>query len=101
MRAAGEDVGGQGCGALDGHGLLTAEFKQSHLSCQRTRKGLGVANQTCRGQGEVVPDLEEFLNTLVCNEMTHGRTVVRADDDASLERDTDGAGSGLHDGLVF
>ena len=81
--------------------MLTAEFKQGYFSSQCAGKGLGVANQTCRGQGEVVPDLEEFLNTLVCNEMTHCSTVVCADDDASLERDTDGAGSGLHDGLVF
>lgn len=60
-----------------------------------------MADQTGRGQSEVMTDFEELLHTLVGDEMTHGGTVVCANNNASFEGNTDGACSSLHDGLVF
>ena len=101
MRSARKNVRCQGCSAFHRHGLLTSEFKQGHLGRQCAGQRLSMANKTGGGQGEVVTDFEEFLHALVGNEMTHGRTVICANNDASLEGDTDGARPGLHDGLVF
>ena len=99
--ASSQDVGRQGSGALHGHGLLAAQFEQRHFGRKGPGQRLGMTDQAGRGQGEVVPDLEQLLHAFVGDEVPHGGTVVGTNHDASLEGDTDGAGSRLHDGLVF
>ena len=101
MGTSSQDVGRQGSGAFHGHGLLAAQFKQRHFGRKGPGQRLGMTDQAGRGQGEVVPDFEQLLDAFVGDEMSHGGTVVGTNHDASLEGDTDGAGSRLHDGLGF
>ena len=60
-----------------------------------------MTNQTRRCQGEVISDFEQLLNAFVGNEMTHCGTVIGTNYNTPFERDAYGAGSGLHNGLVF
>ena len=101
MWATRKDVGRKRGGPFDGHGLLAAEFKQGNFCGQRAGQGLRVSDQTGGGERKVVADLEELLDALVGNEMAHRSPMVSADNNTSLEGDTDCACSGLHDGLVF
>jgi hypothetical protein len=41
------------------------------------------------------------LDAFVSDEMTHGGTVVRTNNDAALERDSYRACAGLHNSLLF
>ena len=60
-----------------------------------------MTDKTSRGQGEVVADFEQLLDALVGNEVPHGGTVVRTNNDAALERDSHRACAGLHNSLLF
>ncbi len=101
VRAPRENVGRKRGSTLDGHGLLPAEFKQRHFSSQCSGKRLSVADQARCGQGKIITDFEELLNALVGDEMTHGCTVVCANHNTTLERDSNSTGPGLHNGLLF
>tara|TARA_B100000524_G_scaffold323487_1_gene205424 strand:- start:640 stop:822 length:183 start_codon:yes stop_codon:yes gene_type:complete len=60
-----------------------------------------MTNQTRCGEGEIVANFEQLLDALIGDEMTHRCPVVCANNNTSFEGNTDGARSGLHDGLVF
>ena len=95
MWAAGKNVCSEGCSTLDGHVLTTAQFKERDLSSERTGEGLGVADETSRCERKVVANLEQLLNALVSNEVTHGGSMVRSDNDSTVECDSYCTGSSL------
>ena len=81
--------------------LTTAEFVEGNLRGKGAGKGLSVTDQTSGRQTEVVADAEQLLNALVGHEVTHGRTVVGANDGPTIEGDAHGAGPGLENAFML
>ena len=98
--AACQDVCGEGCSTLDGHLLLASKLKQRNFGSECAGKGLGMANKTCCGEGKVVTNLEQLLNAFVCNEVTHGGSVICSNNNATVEGDAECACSSFHYGWL-
>ena len=95
MRATGENVCGKSCSPLDGHRLLTTEFKQGDLSGKSSGQRLCVTNQTGRGKSKVITNFEQLLDAFVRNKMAHCCPVICSNDDTSFERDSYSTCSGF------
>ena len=59
-----------------------------------------MSDKPCSSQCDVLRDLEQLLNALVSNEVSHSRSMIGTDDYTTIEGDAYGAGSGL-DGVCF
>jgi hypothetical protein len=60
-----------------------------------------VSDQSGCCESKIVSNFEEFLDTLVRNEMTHGCSVVGSNNDTSFERNSHSTSSGFEDALLL
>ena len=95
MWAAGKNVCGEGCSTLNGHVLTTSQLEERYLSSERAGEGLSMTDETSSSERKVVANLEQLLNALVSNEVAHGGSVVRSNDDSAVERDSYCTGTSL------
>jgi DnaJ-class molecular chaperone len=98
--ATSENVRGKGRSTLDRHLLLASELEQRHFCSKCSGKGLGMADKTSRGQGEIVANLEQLLNAFVSNEVTHSGSMIGPDDNTAVEGDAECACSSFHYGWL-
>ena len=59
-----------------------------------------MANETSRGEGKVVPNLEQLLNAFVCNEVAHSGSMIGSDDNTAVKGDAECACSSFHYGWL-
>jgi hypothetical protein len=98
--ATSENVCGKGRSTLDRHLLLASELEQRHFCSKRAGEGLGMANETSRGEGKVVANLEQLLNAFVSDEVTHSGSMIGSDDNTAVEGDAECACSSFHYGWL-
>jgi hypothetical protein len=98
--ATSENVCGKGRSTLDRHLLLASELEQRHFCSKRAGEGLGMANETSRGESKVVANLEQLLNAFVSDEVTHSGSMIGSDDNTAVEGDAECACSSFHYGWL-
>jgi hypothetical protein len=95
-----ENVCGKGSSTLDRHLLLASELEQRDFCSKRAGEGLGMADETSRGESKVVANLEQLLNAFVCDEMAHSGSVIGSNNNATIESDAECACSSFHYGRL-
>jgi hypothetical protein len=98
--ATSENVCGKGRSTLDRHLLLASELEQRDFCSKRAGEGLGMANETSRGESKVVANLEQLLNAFVSDEVTHSGSMIGSDDNTAVEGDAECACSSFHYGWL-